>query len=158
MRVILEAPPANLPTSASTSTSPTASVSDRAARYHLHVPVASLQLPMSYSVKRGGGDWAYTLRETFGTPPLGETGSDSGEEIGRVENGRIGFILPVAVDCAFAPSPQSGFAWPCSCSCPSNRTGGSPAFGSRKKRTPTELGMERRLKFLNTILGLLDVS
>ena len=31
----------------------------------------------------------------------------------RVENRRSGFSLPVAVDCAFAPSPQSGLAWLC---------------------------------------------
>ena len=31
----------------------------------------------------------------------------------RVENRRSGFSLPVAVDCAFATSPQSGLAWLC---------------------------------------------
>ena len=31
----------------------------------------------------------------------------------RVENRRSGFRLPVAIDGAFAPSPQSGLAWPC---------------------------------------------
>jgi hypothetical protein len=31
----------------------------------------------------------------------------------RVENRRSGFSLPVAVDYAFAPSPQSGLAWLC---------------------------------------------
>ncbi len=31
----------------------------------------------------------------------------------RVENRRSGFSLPVVVDEAFAPSPQSGLAWLC---------------------------------------------
>ena len=31
----------------------------------------------------------------------------------RVENRRSGVSLPVAVDWAFAPSPQSGLAWLC---------------------------------------------
>jgi hypothetical protein len=31
----------------------------------------------------------------------------------RVENRRSGFSLPVAVDEAFAASPQSGLAWLC---------------------------------------------
>ena len=31
----------------------------------------------------------------------------------RVENRRKGVSLPVAVDWAFAASPQSGLAWPC---------------------------------------------
>jgi hypothetical protein len=31
----------------------------------------------------------------------------------RVENRRSDFSLPVAVDCAFASSPQSGWAWLC---------------------------------------------
>ena len=31
----------------------------------------------------------------------------------RVENRRSGFSLPVAIDEAFASSPQSGWAWLC---------------------------------------------
>jgi hypothetical protein len=31
----------------------------------------------------------------------------------RVENRRSSFSLPVAADCTFAPSPQSGLAWFC---------------------------------------------
>ena len=36
-----------------------------------------------------------------------------GEQKGGVENRRSGFSLPVAVDEAFAASPQSGLAWLC---------------------------------------------
>ena len=39
--------------------------------------------------------------------------SDFGEQTGGVENRRSGFSLPVAVDEAFAASPQSGLAWLC---------------------------------------------
>ena len=35
------------------------------------------------------------------------------EMASRVENRRSGFSLPVTIDCAFAPSPQSGLAWLC---------------------------------------------
>jgi len=48
-------------------------------------------------------------------PPHGKLAMPSlkGEQRGGVENRRSGFSLPVAVDGAFAASPQSGLAWLC---------------------------------------------
>ena len=68
--------------------------------------------------------WIVSVSLTTGTlgialPFAGRTESttrqvtaDSGV-VSRVENRRSGVSLPVAVDWAFAPSPQSGLAWLC---------------------------------------------
>jgi len=72
----------------------------------------------------------------------------------RVENRRSGCSLPVAPERCFRCTHLSP-VWrgSVSCSRSSNRTGRFPASGSRKRRIPSELGMERRLQRLNTKPG-----